>query len=207
MTEKVDLKELEKKAWKSTFQDGLWDIYFGLIIMGMGIYTIPQFFGFDNTFTLIMILMIWDFTSCAFFVIAKKLITIPRIGFVRFSKIRVMKKIKLTIFLSFMVGLNVVFLLLPFSGLNIRLNAFTTMLMSGFWEAGNGVLFSKDGTHDFFDFLDFLPSVFAGFLMVGLLSNNYDFILLRNLILIYISTVLIFLLLNILLGRKIIIKK
>ena len=30
-----------------------------------------------------------------------------------------------------MVGLNVIFLLLPFSGLNIRLNAFTTMLIIG----------------------------------------------------------------------------
>jgi hypothetical protein len=30
-----------------------------------------------------------------------------------------------------MVGLNVVFLLLPFSGLNIRLNAFATMLIIG----------------------------------------------------------------------------
>ena len=131
MTENVDLKELEKKAWRSTFQDGLWDIYFGLIIMGMGLYTIPQLFGFDNTFGLIMTLMIWDFSSCGLFIIGKKLITIPRIGFVRFSKKRVKKKVKLTIFLSFMVVLNVVFLILTFSCLNIRLNAFTTMLIIG----------------------------------------------------------------------------
>lgn len=131
MTEKVDLKELEKKAWRSTFQDGLWDIYFGLLFMGMGIYTIPQLFGLENTFILVMILMIWNFSSFILFFIGKKLITVPRVGFVRFSKKRVIKKVKLTIFLSFMVGLNVVFLLLPFSGLNIRLDAFTTMLIIG----------------------------------------------------------------------------
>lgn len=62
MTEKVDLRELEKKAWKSTFQDGLWDIYFGLLFMGMGLYRIPQLFGLDNTFILIMLLMIWNFS-------------------------------------------------------------------------------------------------------------------------------------------------
>lgn len=131
MTEKADLKELEKKAWRSTFQDGLWDIYFGLLFLGMGIYTIPQLFGLDDTFSLIMILMIWDFSSFALFFIGKKLITIQRIGYVRFGKKRVMKKVKLTIFLFFMVGLNVVFLLLPFSGLNIRLDVFTTMFVIG----------------------------------------------------------------------------
>ncbi|MFX0030518.1 MAG: hypothetical protein ACFE8B_15005 [Candidatus Hermodarchaeota archaeon] len=131
MTKDEELKELEKKAWRSNFQDGLWDIYFGLLFIGIGIYTIPQLFGFDNTFGLIMILMIWDLSSVVLFIIGKKLITIPRIGFVRFSKKRVIKKIKLTIFLSFMVGLNVVFLLLPFSGLNIKLDAFKTMLIIG----------------------------------------------------------------------------
>ena len=30
MTGDVNLKELEKKAFKSTFQDGLWDIQLGL---------------------------------------------------------------------------------------------------------------------------------------------------------------------------------
>ena len=99
--------------------------------MGIGIYTIPQLFGFDNTFGLVMILMIWDLSAFALFFIGKKLITIPRIGFVRFSKKRVIKKIKLTIFLSFMVGLNVIFLALPLSGLNIKLDAFKTMLIVG----------------------------------------------------------------------------
>ena len=27
----IDMKELELKAWKSTFQDGLWDILLGFI--------------------------------------------------------------------------------------------------------------------------------------------------------------------------------
>ena len=131
MTEKVDLKELEKKAWRSTFQDGLWDIYFGLLFMGMGIYTIPQLFGIEDTLSLIMLLMIWQFSSFGFFFIGKKKITVPRIGFVKFGKKRTIKRVKLTIFLCFMVVLNVIFLFLPFSGLDIRLDAFTTMLIIG----------------------------------------------------------------------------
>jgi len=31
MEHDIDMKELEKKAWKSTFQDGLWDIMLGLV--------------------------------------------------------------------------------------------------------------------------------------------------------------------------------
>ena len=63
--------------------------------------------------------------------IGKKKITIARVGFVKFGKKRIIKKIKLAIFLSFMVVLNVIFLFLPFTGLNLRLNAFTTMLLIG----------------------------------------------------------------------------
>jgi hypothetical protein len=131
MTENIDLKDLEKRAWRSTFQDGLWDLYFGLLFIGMGIYTIPQLFGLDNTLILIMILFIWDFSLVPLLAIGKKLITIPRMGFVKFGRKRVVKKVKLAIFLLFMVGLNVIFLFLPLSGLNIRLNAFTTMLIIG----------------------------------------------------------------------------
>ena len=28
---------IERKAWRSTFQDGLWDIYLGMILFTMGI--------------------------------------------------------------------------------------------------------------------------------------------------------------------------
>ncbi len=80
------------------------------------------------------------------------------------------------------------------------------MLISGFFEAGNGICFLKDGTHCHFDFLDLIPSVFAGFLMVGFLSKYFDLMLLFNLLLIYCSVVLILTLLNISLGRKVIIK-
>jgi hypothetical protein len=68
--------------------------------------------------------------------------------------------------------------------------AFTTMLVSGFWEAGNGICYNCDATHSHFDILDLLPSVFAGFLMVGFLSNNYDLTILRTLLIIYVSVVI-----------------
>ena len=81
--------------------------------------------------------------------------------------------------------------------------ALTIMLISGFFEAGNGICFLKDGTHFHFDFLDLIPSVFAGFLVVSLMSNNFNLTLLLNLLLLFFSVVVILTLLNIALGRKI----
>lgn len=85
--------------------------------------------------------------------------------------------------------------------------AFAVMLASGFFEAGNGISFEADGSHCIFDFLDFLPSPFAGFLAVGYFSHDFDFMLLLELLAIYAVTVIVLTVLNKLLGRKIIIGK
>ncbi|MFW9939518.1 MAG: hypothetical protein ACFFFT_00660 [Candidatus Thorarchaeota archaeon] len=127
MTENIDLKDLEKRAWRSTFQDGLWDIYMGLLFMGLGIYTIRQ----DNIFIAMVILILWVFGSFLVFYLGKRMITIPRMGFVKFGETRKSKKIKLSIFLSIMVLINIIFLFLRLFGLNINLNSFITMLSIG----------------------------------------------------------------------------
>ena len=85
--------------------------------------------------------------------------------------------------------------------------AFATMLASGFFETGNGITFESDGSHAYFDFLDFLPSVPAGALMVSYFNQRFESELLLNLFVIYLATVIILILLNKLLGRKISIEK
>jgi len=84
--------------------------------------------------------------------------------------------------------------------------AFTVMLISGFWEGGNGICYNSDGTHCHFDILDFLPSVFVGFLTVGVLSRQFDFSILLKLGLVYVLTITLLLLLNIILQRKFVYK-
>ncbi len=85
--------------------------------------------------------------------------------------------------------------------------ALAVMLASGFFEAGNGIAFDADGNHGFFDFLDFLPSPLAGFLVVGYLSHDFDLMLLFELLALYAITVIVLTVLNKLLGRKIVIGK
>ena len=85
MTEKINLKEIERKAWTTYFQDGLWDIFIASMMLTMAIRTLT-----DNVwFTLGM------FTGVPILVLGKKYITIPRLGFVKFSQFRMMRKIKI----------------------------------------------------------------------------------------------------------------
>ena len=37
MAQKISLKHAERKVFRMTFQDGLWDIYIGIILFGLGI--------------------------------------------------------------------------------------------------------------------------------------------------------------------------
>ena len=90
MTQDIDLKELENKAWKSTFQDGLWDIMLGLV------FFIPPVTGLlkGSDYTLIPLYLV----SILLFVIVKKRITVPRIGLVKFGEKR-RKKSHIVVFI------------------------------------------------------------------------------------------------------------
>ena len=85
MKNKINLKELEKKAWIKYFEDGLWDLFFGILLLTTVIRTIT-----DNVwFTFLM------FTGVFIMIAGKRYITVPRIGLVKFGPEREMKRIKL----------------------------------------------------------------------------------------------------------------
>jgi hypothetical protein len=124
----INLKELEKRAWKETFGDGLWDILLGVI------FFVPAVNGMfiDSDY---MMLPIY-FAAILLFVAGKKYVTIPRIGLVRFGEERKNKRIKVVIALS--VSVIVLLLLVtmkkgevlfqadgfPFGSLIVGLNIF-----------------------------------------------------------------------------------
>ena len=108
MSETMKLKNLEKKAWISYFQDGLWDIiigYYFLVTTLNGILTlagVPDSVG--NSITIPMMMMggviLW---------VGKQFITIPRMGLVAFGPKRVMRSIKMLIgLLIFFVAIALV---------------------------------------------------------------------------------------------------
>jgi hypothetical protein len=89
MSNNVDLKELEKKAYTSTFEDGLLDIFFGTMLALNGISPLLEHFGISRHW------VTGTFLSLAIFYWAgKKFITMPRIGLVKFGKERKKKTAK-----------------------------------------------------------------------------------------------------------------
>ncbi|MCD1295853.1 hypothetical protein CUJ83_12690 [Methanocella sp. CWC-04] len=76
MSNDIDLKQLEKKAYLSYHQDGLIDICAGLILIG---------FGIAMAYDLAWMIGIWIVTGLPVYASMKKAITIPRLGFVKFK--------------------------------------------------------------------------------------------------------------------------
>jgi len=118
MTENIDLKALEKKAYRSIFEDGIWDLFLGILILNFGLaplfglfINLPEFWN-----VIIPSLIICIFAFLVFY-LGKKYITIPRIGFVKFGPIRKSKQFKLKIFLAVVFIANVILLILPLTDL------------------------------------------------------------------------------------------
>ena len=132
MNDKINLKQLEKKAWRATFQDGLWDIYFGLIIMGMGLAPLGRFLGLPETIGVLMLVFSWDIVAGLIFILGKIYITRPRIGFVKFGQIRKRRNKLLAVFLGINVGLTFITLIFTFLGIfQLSLPGYMVMLVIG----------------------------------------------------------------------------
>ena len=117
MSEQIDLKGLEKKAWRSTYQDGIWDIYFGMLILGMALAPYGENFGLPSELGSMIVVFCIDLMAVIFLILGKKYITIPRIGFVKFGVRRKRIKKYLLGFLIFNLLLAFVFLFADVSGI------------------------------------------------------------------------------------------
>lgn len=105
MSEKINLRELEGKAWKSVFDDGLWDIYLGSLLALMGVS------AFMNSLELSEALHMGIYIGLLVVVMlgmwaAKRFVTVPRIGRVKFGAERKKRRVKtsLVLFASVVFG-------------------------------------------------------------------------------------------------------
>ena len=110
MAERISLKEVERKAWTSYFEDGLWDIFLGTMLLIGGIRSLT-----DNVwYTLLVLPLILVLP------LGKKVITTSRLGRVKFGPARKRKLDKLTTGLIISVLAVFALLLLIRSGLSFR---------------------------------------------------------------------------------------
>lgn len=95
MSSQISLKEAERKAYKSTFDDGLWDILLGWYFLSFvfAIYLSPALGDFWSSAATIPIWVL------AFLVIwlVRKYIVKPRIGIVKFGQLRKARLMKFTL--------------------------------------------------------------------------------------------------------------
>ena len=80
MAEQINLKKIERKAYTSYHQDGLIDVFAGFFILSFGVWII-----LDMAW---MGWILW-FVAVSAYAAAKRVFTIPRIGFVKFAPHRV----------------------------------------------------------------------------------------------------------------------
>lgn len=104
----LNLKEIEKKAYRSTFQDGLWDIFLGLLLLNLAFGALLANSGVSERLNM-TILTTFGVLIVLAFVAGKKRITVPRMSLVKFGPKRKRKiwKSRLILSISVLAGLIV----------------------------------------------------------------------------------------------------
>jgi hypothetical protein len=123
----INLKELERKAFRSTYQDGLWDMYFGLIVICMSFFIYRPATGYSPLNILLMLAsMVVAYTL---FWAGKRFITLPRMGQVKFGEKRARRKKTMILVLGVVVLIQAALLVIQLVGwrnpeFGAKLNAF-----------------------------------------------------------------------------------
>jgi len=115
MTKEPNLREIERKAYMSYHQDGLLDIFIAVYILGFGLgvwMDLTWEFGFGTVLPAILIV-----TVLPIWIQAKRKITMPRIGFVKFGPRGAYKLMGVLIGLAIMgLGAGLAFALVSIQG-------------------------------------------------------------------------------------------
>lgn len=121
MSNEIDLKELERKAFRSIHQDGIMDIFIGIIIISMGVYGALSGFGIEDPLGL-GIYIILEVVALFIFIASKKYITKPRIGIVKPGPARKKKlnKVQIVLFISLLFGIVIILISMVLGNIGIN---------------------------------------------------------------------------------------
>lgn len=106
----LDLRQIEKKVFRTTYEDGLWDVYVGGIVASMAMLAyLPE--EDPSRFLRYGLFLLGIAASFLVFRLGKKLITEPRLGKVVFGSLRKRRKATLAAILGSIVGLQALIVL------------------------------------------------------------------------------------------------
>jgi hypothetical protein len=135
MTDEINLKEIERKAWISYFEDGLWDLFFGVLFLISGIRSLTDNVSYvGGLYALLLVVCILILP------IGKKRITIPRLGYVKFGPARKLRQSKAIAVLASSVLATFALLMLSKSGLALPPKMLISPIIAGWIAVVFGVL-------------------------------------------------------------------
>ena len=110
MENRINLDKLETKIFTTTYQDGLLDMFLGIILLQFAIGPLLTDIGFSDFEASAVFIPVWFIALFIFFII-KRFITKPRIGNIKPGPVRKTKIVKFNIilfvilFAAFLIGL------------------------------------------------------------------------------------------------------
>jgi hypothetical protein len=110
MAQKINLKEIERKAWRYFYQDGLWDIFWGLLLLAMAISALLADIGTSEPLQY-GVLIALEVLAILVLLVGKRLITVPRMGRAKFGPKRRRRLSKVSVILAISVLVGMVFFL------------------------------------------------------------------------------------------------
>jgi len=111
----LNLKELERRAFRRNYEDGLYEIYLGGMLISFSVFAFNIFPGetFESQVALTLYLCGMGLSALVFW-LGKKYITLPRIGLVKFGQQRQKRGRDLLVALTVIVSIQVLAVLLQF---------------------------------------------------------------------------------------------
>lgn len=112
MSQEISLKEAERKAFRATYNDGLWDVLIGSFVLILAVAPLLSD-RLGDFWSSVIFLPFWGLVYLAISLLRKHVVA-PRIGAVQFSRAR---RTKLTRFTLVMVVANILALTLGIAAL------------------------------------------------------------------------------------------
>ncbi len=108
MSHNVNLKKIERKVFTIAFQDGLWDIFIGCVVLMFAVAPFLSTIGLGDFWSSVVFVPFWALVYLIIWLI-KKFVVTPRIGVVKFGPSR---KVKLSRFLVMAIVVGIAGLIL-----------------------------------------------------------------------------------------------
>jgi hypothetical protein len=136
MVTNINLKELERKAFRSVFQDGLWDIFIGFLFTQFVIALFLSERGLGDFWSSAVLFPIYLIVLVGV-ILLKKYVVAPRLGLVQFSKERKSKFKRLILMTNVILVLGIIAAVFFIDLSNLQIKwlvpaTFSLMLLIGF---------------------------------------------------------------------------